>query len=911
MTQANSASNSAASLPKFKKLVTLLKELFQLDQPDLDFGIYRIMHAKAGEITQFLERDLLPQVSQAFAQYQSADSSEIKKKIDQLAAQVAEAGMDPEASPKVRELREQLKTAIDIGALENEVYDHLFSFFRRYYSEGDFLAKRVYRPGVYAIPYEGEEVTLHWANKDQYYIKTSEYLRDYAFRLRPEADETKGEDPRRVHFRLVDAAEGEHGSVKAAEGKDRVFVLAREGFIAAEDGELDIRFEFRPATLEDWPEDQRADKKKPPAQKDLIALATSQILAAGGDFTDWLSDLARPHMKADGEAADYSRLEAHLRRYAARNTFDYFIHKDLGGFLRRELDFYIKNEVMHLDDVESETAAKVEQYLSKIKVVRRVAGKVIDFLAQLENFQKKLWLKKKFVTDSHYCVTLGLISKSLYGEIAANDHQRSEWVSLFAIDQIPGDLSSPGYSEPLSVEFLSAHPELVLDTRHFSCEFASNLIDALGLNDDGSLGALVNSDNFQALRALTSKYQSKIRSIYIDPPYNTGDDDFSYKDSYRHSSWLSMMARVTELGAALLSADGTFLCSIDDNEEHHLNQLLRGLFSEDHFVANIAYERSGSSGLGQGGKIVNTKENILAFSLNKASLNDVWHSRPIEFETLKRYNKVLLDAGERELSESFVAPSTGEDVKIYKHRNYRLETISLRDYDDRKEEIHSAFKEKFETIFRLTSVQKENSFQQRILSACSSGLYSADYLVSRGRQAGQRVTLFYMDGQIFVWLKDSARIEAGKIVKENKITDHWSHGEIPKADLANEGGVTLSRGKKPEQLLKRLVEWTTNPGDIVLDFFSGSGTTAAVACKTARKFVAVDNERYFDEKSLRRLKLVASGEKSGVSRASNWAGGGYFKYLRLESYEDTLNNLALQRSAQQQSALDLLPLTEN
>ena len=93
---------------------------------------------------------------------------------------------------------------MDIGALESEVYDHLFSFFRRYYSEGDFLAKRVYKPGVYAIPYEGEEVTLHWANKDQYYIKTSEYRRDYACRLRPD-DEKK---PLRVHFRLVDAAEG-------------------------------------------------------------------------------------------------------------------------------------------------------------------------------------------------------------------------------------------------------------------------------------------------------------------------------------------------------------------------------------------------------------------------------------------------------------------------------------------------------------------------------------------------------------------------------------------------------------------------------------------------------------------------------------------------------------------------------
>ncbi len=87
-------------------------------------------------------------------------------------------------------------------------------------------------------------------------------------------------------------------------------------------------------------------------------------------------------------------------RYTARNTFDYFIHKDLGGFLRRELDFYIKNEVMHLDDIESETAPRVEQYLSKIKVIRRIAGKIIDFLAQLEDFQKKLWLKKKFVVET-------------------------------------------------------------------------------------------------------------------------------------------------------------------------------------------------------------------------------------------------------------------------------------------------------------------------------------------------------------------------------------------------------------------------------------------------------------------------------------------------------------------------------
>ena len=387
---------SDINTPKFKKLVTLLRELFQLDQPDLDFGIYRIMHAKAGEVTRFLERDLLPQVREAFAHYQSADSSELKKKLKQMTAQLIEAGVDPEQSPKVQELREQLKGAVDLGALENEVYDDLYSFFRRYYSEGDFLAKRVYKPGVYAIPYEGEEVTLHWANKDQYYIKTNEYLRDYAFRLRPE-DPAK---PMRVHFKLVDAAEGEHGNVKAAEGKDRVFVLAAEDFIALEGDELSLRFEYRPATLADWPEERRLqeeekaadDKKykvKLPGQKDLIAIA-DQRLANVSDkaLSPWLAELAKLHIKTDGDQADYSRLEAHLRRYSARNTFDYFIHKDLGGFLRRELDFYIKNEVMHLDDVENEAAAKVEQYLSKIKVIRKIAGKIIAFLAQLENFQK-------------------------------------------------------------------------------------------------------------------------------------------------------------------------------------------------------------------------------------------------------------------------------------------------------------------------------------------------------------------------------------------------------------------------------------------------------------------------------------------------------------------------------------------
>jgi adenine-specific DNA-methyltransferase len=284
---------------KFGKLKTLLKELFQLDQPDLDFGLYRIMHAKSAEVTQFLDKDLLPQVKQAFGLYKTADKAELEKELAKTIEQAQSLGADPETLPKVKELRAKLANdAVDIGGLENEVYDHLFSFFRRYYSEGDFLAKRVYRPGVYAIPYEGEEVKLHWANRDQYYIKTSEYLRDYAFRLRPDNDKT----PMRVHFCLVGAAEGEHGNVKAADGKDRVFILAAEDFIAEENGDLVLRFAYRPSTVDDWPEATREGKTKPPAQKDLSAIAANSVLAVSdAAFTSWITELAKPHVTVSGE----------------------------------------------------------------------------------------------------------------------------------------------------------------------------------------------------------------------------------------------------------------------------------------------------------------------------------------------------------------------------------------------------------------------------------------------------------------------------------------------------------------------------------------------------------------------------------------------------------------------------------
>jgi adenine-specific DNA-methyltransferase len=201
----------------FEKLRQLLEELFQLDQADLDFGIYRIMNQKRDEVVRFLEQDLLPQVQDAFSQYKSADKAELQQELDKLVENITRAGLNPDDSPKVQDLRQRIAdSSIDVTALENELFSHLYNFFRRYYHEGDFISLRRYKEGVYAIPFEGEEVKLYWANHDQYYIKSSEYFRDYTFKI---------PSGQRVRVHLV-AASTEQDNNKAAPGKERRFSCA-------------------------------------------------------------------------------------------------------------------------------------------------------------------------------------------------------------------------------------------------------------------------------------------------------------------------------------------------------------------------------------------------------------------------------------------------------------------------------------------------------------------------------------------------------------------------------------------------------------------------------------------------------------------------------------------------------------
>lgn len=860
---------------KYEKLKSLLKEMFQLDQPDLDFGIYRIMHAKSAEITQFLDQDLLPQVRQELTRYLEADNAEIPNRIENSIGKDRDILAKGDTQPKDGVSQSHLTDRqSEIERLEGEVYEHLVSFFSRYYSEGDFLSKRRYsRDGRYAIPYDGEEVKLHWANHDQYYIKTSEYLRDYAFRINPNSET----NPMRVHFRLVDATEGEHGDIKPAQGKERVFILRENDFISIEHGELRIDFEYRPADLLDWPDDQRRSHSKPPSQKDLSAIAETRILALEEAlFAHWIEELAKPHILSNGEKADYTRVRSHLNRYVARNTFDYFIHKDLGGFLRRELDFYIKNEIMMLDDIENDSAPQVEQYLSKIKVIRRIAGKIITFLAQIEDFQKKLWLKKKFVLETRYLISLQQVPHCFYNDIIKNDNQWNEWKSLNILPDNQGLNLFNSANKFRSNQFLLDHINLMIDSIYFDSEIICSILNSIEELQNSIQGTLLRSENYNALRFMSKLYDRKIKCIYIDPPYNTGNDGFLYKDNYRQSSWLSFIKERVELGSKLLSNIGSFVVSIDDTQLSSLKLIMDTISKNMSFVENIIWKKRSSP---PNDKIIGAQHEYALIYCN-GNFNESMFLRPRSVEQLKRYKNpdnhpkgdwipgdlmANIKGGRfvQSLNFSIKNPLTGDEHFPGDGGNWRFN------------------KEKINLLMKNNEIY-----------------FGED---GKGRPKLKRFLCDVKEGITWTTIWDFAPFN--------------TQGTSEMSDIF--GNMILFESPKPEGYVENILNLCSDRDSFILDFFAGSGTTAISCIKLNRvdggnrRFALVEMEYYFDTVILPRLKkVIFSPEwKDGkpernITNEAIERGPKILKIIHLESYEDTLNNIQLKRSEAQANLLD-------
>ena len=865
---------------KLDRLRTLLREMFQFDRGDLDFGLYRIMNLKSAEIAKFLDEDLLPQVKSSLRLTSVRDRAALDEDLESARKQAFKLGYNPDTQPSdvIIDLNRRLDEMRRDATAEADVYNHLANFFGRYYSEGDFISQRRYSAGgrsSYLIPYDGEEVKLHWANADQYYIKTTENYASYAFTV------DAGEAAKRVRFEIA-AADNEKDNIKAPDGKQRRFVLAGGDAVGVEDGELVVRFEHRPLTQGEkkaWPGNGGSQQRR------INEVTIGRILSAADP--DWQTPLSvSAPTEANGER---TLLAKHVERYTAKNTFDYFIHKDLGGFLRQELDLYLNTEVLNLNDLEQSDAVRFDRALARLRAIRRVGGKVIDFLAQLEDFQKQLWLKKKFVLETNWCVTLDRVPEDLYPEIAANPAQCEEWVELFAVDEIHGDLANgnTSWSNPPTPEFLKANPYLVLDTKHFPRDFTDRLLAALsdaGPLDEQMDGLLIHGENFQALNLLQARYQGQVQCVYIDPPYNTGDSEILYKNGYLRSSWITLMANRLELLPGILTNDSVLYIAIDDFEMVNLAKLLDNYHTWLHRDIIIINHHP------QGGKaktLAHTHEYMIVCmpetsdkTLRGRASTDMAEKRPFKrsgtAESNFRYGRpnsfyaILVDPDSRHVV-GLEAPPGGQGYptgrtedgydRIYPIGDQGEERVWRRSYESCQELVlqNKLICTNKETIYQMISAEERTPalFSNWIGSRYNAGTHGANLL--------------------------------------RDILGHSNVFSYPKSIHTVEDAIFAADLTDDRQ---------------VVDFFAGSGTTGHAIINLNRenngriKYILVEMADYFDTVMLPRLKKIIYSKDWKDGKPVSVRGSSQFlKLIRLECYEDALSNLELAEKSKEQIEL--------
>ncbi|MCE1187632.1 MAG: site-specific DNA-methyltransferase [Ignavibacteria bacterium] len=849
---------------KLQKFKEVLREVFQLDQADLDFGIYRIMNQKRDDIESFLEKDLLPQVQALFSQHYAGDFSKLDEELQAAIQQAKELGVNPDTVPKVADLKARLSAAPNSEELADNVFSYLSNFFKRYYDNGDFLSQRRYKKDVYAIPYEGEEVKLYWANYDQYYIKTTEYFKNYSFKLSNE---------KKVNFKILEATTEQNNNL-AAKAKERKFFIVQENPLALNNDDLDINFRY------DFNEQKQKD-----LNTQVLESVQAKYLELAGQQKELIDFKEILDLRPTDKNKKRTLLEKHINDFTARNTFDYFIHKDLGGFLRRELDFFIKNEVLYIDDINELDEKQFHKQVSTIKVLKQIGHKIIAFLEQLENFQKKLWLKKKFVVETNYCITLDIVPEELYPDIIANNAQLEEWMNLFLIEEIMEDFGRKGFSNPLSIEFLKENQFLPIDTKYFDEDFNKSLLKSLDSLDKQLSGVLINSENSQAIQLLASRYTAQVPCIYIDPPYNTPHSQILYKNNYKHSSWLSLLLNVFEKIPSFFSSPLCLTIAIDDYELANLNSLINSFFA-NYDISTIVVNHHPQ---GAGGKISRTHEYLLIIS-DKGSPNYLGKPKEQNHE-----------------DRSFMRSGTAEN----NFRTGRWKSFYALLYDPRQNKIVSA-----EPPIPL---QEEYPLEPN-----ESGLIRIYPINSKNEERVWRSS--YETGKNRAENGELLRSPKGAIYQaidhEGKFETLFSNWTLPKYNagingsnlLADMGLGGLFDYPKSVYAVEDALWATTfaNHDAIILDYFAGSGTTGHSVINMNRfdngnrRYILIEMGEYFDKITLPRIKkAIYSKDWKDGKPVSREGISQCFKYLLLESYEDTLNNLQLKRTQNQQQALEL------
>lgn len=402
---------------------------------------------------------------------------------------------------------------------------------------------------------------------------------------------------------------------------------------------------------------------------------------------------------------------------------------------------------------------------------------------------------------------------------------------------------------------------------------------------------VLKGNNLISLHTLKDRYSGRIKLVYIDPPYNTDRDDFPYNDKFNHSAWLTFMKNRLEIAHELLADDGILWVQTDDGEVNYLGVLLDSIFGRDNFInlVTVKTKIGGVSGSSEGKSLKDTTEFIQVYAKNKEHINlepvyamtPVWNyiqEEYIEVGKSWKYTSVLTELGERQL----IKYDKNAERKYYHYPNAKQMSVRqyARENNMTEEEVYNSIPDK---IFQTTNAQ--TSVRTTVMEETieiNTGVVSIEYIPTKGKNKGRVTEILYTSTKrMFMFLSDMLTEDKdGNLLYKEKLTTLWDN--IQYNNLSKEGKIDFPNGKKPEKLLQNIIEMSSYKDDIVLDFFGGSGTTAAIAHKLGRRWVACEQIDEQIEIMLKRLQNVIDGtDDKGISQDIGWQGGGSFVYAEL------------------------------
>ena len=446
-------------------------------------------------------------------------------------------------------------------------------------------------------------------------------------------------------------------------------------------------------------------------------------------------------------------------------------------------------------------------------------------------------------------------------------------------------------------------------------------------NPNEKFNFLLEGDNLHSLYLLEKTHKEKIDLIVIDPPYNTGVNDFIYNDTYideedgyRHSKWLSFMEKRLKLAKDLLSNDGYIFININDIEVAQLKILCDDIFGEENFVNLISVKmknNAGASGGGEDKKLKKNIEYILIYSKNSVqsmNFNKVYSYTKLDdlldyYRTNNiswKYTSVIKEFGEKEYCCT-TFDGSGDEIKIYKRNNPILTSVSKLASDENLSE-YEIYKKYIDRIF--TTAMPQSSIRPRVIDALKDknfqldkdSLYSIEYVPKSGKNKGNVYEQFYKGEKLrlFTWLKDVTEIISGDVYKADIKGTYWDGYNLN--NLTKEGNIKFENGKKPINLIKDIIEMASTKSSIILDFFAGSGTTGQAVLEVNkkdngnRKFIlCTNNENEICRKiTYQRLENVKKGYTNNVGIDFNlkYYRCAYIPRINTET-EDLHNNLLI------------------